>query len=201
MFYTIYLTTNNINGKIYIGKHKTSNINDSYFGSGKALRNAIKLYGINNFTKTVLFVFDNEDDMNSKEKELVTEDFCKRKDTYNLCVGGKGGFSYIHNSCWEITNEKIQKKRRETVSKEEYKEKISGCIKNSEKFKNGISKRGKTCFFHSEETKEKMRKPKNVKDKNPQYGTMWVTNGLESRQIKKELPIPEGWRKGRTINK
>jgi hypothetical protein len=31
---------------------------------------------------------------------------------------------------------------------------------------------------------------------NVQY--KWITNGIESRQISKNMPIPEGWRKGRT---
>jgi hypothetical protein len=30
MFYTIYKITNNVNGKVYIGKHQTKDINDGY---------------------------------------------------------------------------------------------------------------------------------------------------------------------------
>lgn len=37
MYYTIYKTTNLINGKYYIGKHQTENIYDNYYGSGVAL--------------------------------------------------------------------------------------------------------------------------------------------------------------------
>ena len=91
MFYTIYKVTNNTNGKIYIGKHQTKNPNDSYYGSGKAIKDSIRKHGKHNFTKEVLFVFDNEDQMNAKERELITEDFVCRSDTYNMGIGGEGG--------------------------------------------------------------------------------------------------------------
>ena len=35
--------------------------------------------------------------------------------------------------------------------------------------------------------------------KNSQYGTIWVTNGKSNMKIKKENPIPEGYRKGRVL--
>jgi hypothetical protein len=39
--YTVYQTTNLINNKIYVGIHKTKNINYDYMGSGKLLKSAI----------------------------------------------------------------------------------------------------------------------------------------------------------------
>ena len=92
MFYTIYKITNTINKKYYVGKHQTSHLDDGYMGSGKLLKAAIKKYGIENFTKEILFVFDNEEEMNQKEKELVI----LSESSYNLCEGGKGGFSYVN---------------------------------------------------------------------------------------------------------
>lgn len=41
MWYFIYQTTNKIDGKMYIGMHKTSNYNDGYLGSGKLLTAAV----------------------------------------------------------------------------------------------------------------------------------------------------------------
>lgn len=117
MKYTIYEIKNNINGKIYIGKHQTLNPNDDYYGSGKLIKEAIKNYGKNSFTKTVLFVYDNELDMNNKEKELITEDFVSRKDTYNLGVGGEGGPHFKgkkHGSYMKEINE--SKEHRNKIS-------------------------------------------------------------------------------------
>jgi hypothetical protein len=91
MKYTIYQITNTINGKTYIGKHQTTDINDSYFGSGRAIKEAIVKHGKENFIKEILFIFDTEEGMNAKEQELITEEFVNRRDTYNLGIGGEGG--------------------------------------------------------------------------------------------------------------
>ena len=91
MFFTIYKTINLINGKIYIGKHITKNPYDKYMGSGNEIKKAIKKYGRKNFLKEVLFIFDNVDDMNSKERELITEIEVNSELYYNECIGGIGG--------------------------------------------------------------------------------------------------------------
>lgn len=91
MLYLLYKITNNINGKIYIGKHKTNRLDDEYFGSGKILNFAKAKYGLENFTKTILFYCANEEEMNLLEKTVVTPEFCQRDDTYNLKAGGEGG--------------------------------------------------------------------------------------------------------------
>ena len=92
MYYTIYKITNKLNDKFYIGMHKTPNLEDGYMGSGKLIKAAIQKYGLENFTKQILFIFDNEEDMKNKEKEVVI----LSEQSYNLCEGGKGGFSYIN---------------------------------------------------------------------------------------------------------
>lgn len=88
-FYIVYETTNNVSGSKYIGVHKCGNINDSYLGSGYAMKDAIKSYGRKAFTRKVLFIFENEDEAFNKEKELVTEEIIKNDNYYNICLGGK----------------------------------------------------------------------------------------------------------------
>jgi hypothetical protein len=34
-------------------------------------------------------------------------------------------------------------------------------------------------------------------EKNSQFGTMWITDGVTNKKIKKNDTIPEGWCKGR----
>ena len=210
MFYTIYKITNKLNGKIYIGKHQTKDLNDGYMGSGKILKHAIDKHGLENFTKEILFQFDNEDDMNAKEAELITEEFVKESTNYNLCPGGNGGFGYINANKMNIhafSNSDIQK----VLSKKgvEKKKLLNSDIEWRTKYSNNMSKslRGRKATFsgktHTEETKEKISKSLSGNCngiKNSQFGTMWITNGQENKKIKKDIDIiPEGWYKGRVI--
>lgn len=138
MHFTIYKVTNTLNNKFYIGKHQTKNLNDSYMGSGRAIRSAIKQYGIESFKKEILFVFDNEAEMNAKEKELINEDLVKDTSSYNLGIGGEGGahfkgrqHSYVTKT--KIRNSMIGKKYNKT-SDQLKKENESRRIKNKGKF-------------------------------------------------------------------
>ena len=54
---------------------------------------------------------------------------------------------------------------------------------------------------HSEETKKKMSLIDRSKEKNSQFGTCWITNGIDSVKIKKGDLIPEGWKLGRKMKK
>jgi len=48
--------------------------------------------------------------------------------------------------------------------------------------------------------KEAFKKIKHSQgERNSQYGTMWVTDGFTNRKVKKTEPIPEGYRRGRTL--
>ena len=99
MNYIVYKTTNKINGKIYVGVHRTNpDIFDGYIGCGvskkdkkkakKGFPEAVRKYGYENFTRETLFVYpDTEEGMKlayEKEAEIVTIDFVKSKDTYKV---------------------------------------------------------------------------------------------------------------------
>jgi group I intron endonuclease len=200
MFYTIYKITNLIDGKIYIGKHQTKDLNDGYMGSGKHLNRAKSKYGIENFTKEILFKFDSEVEMNAKEAELVTEEFCLREDTYNLCPGGYGGFGYINrNNLTPRFAGKRHKEESKKIMSEKSKLGISlGILKPF----NSSTRLDWTGRTHSDEAKQKISnsmRGKQMGQQNSQYGSCWITNGIESKKINKDDPIPEGWNRGRKM--
>ena len=69
MFYILYRVTNNLNGKIYVGVHKTNDLDDGYMGSGKVINRAIEKYGIENFSKVILEQFEDPAAMYAREKK------------------------------------------------------------------------------------------------------------------------------------
>ena len=93
----LYKTTNNVNFKIYIGVHKVANTKQSriYLGSGGAMKKAIEKYGRENFTRVTLAEFNCSEDAYEAESEMVTKEFIKRPDTYNMRTGGRGGVGYV----------------------------------------------------------------------------------------------------------
>jgi hypothetical protein len=91
--YLVYKTINKITKKEYIGVHK-SRIEgfDGYYGSNSELKKDISLLGKDNFSRDVLYCYDNENDAYLKESTLVDKEYIKLDKTYNKQVGGKGGF-------------------------------------------------------------------------------------------------------------
>jgi len=164
LYYTIYKTTNILNDKYYIGKHQTENTNDSYYGSGKALENAIKLHGKENFKKEILFIFDNESEMNKKEKEIITEDFIKSKRNYNIGIGGEGGPHFKGKKHSDETKNKLKESSIGKIFSDESKKKISESLKCrivSEETRKKLSDSAKKRFESEEERNKISNKLKN----------------------------------------
>jgi len=89
MHYLIYKITNLTNGRYYIGRHSTKNVNDSYMGSGKGIINAINKYGIENFQKEIIAEASDASELWELEKQIVNDDVVKDPLSYNMTYGGK----------------------------------------------------------------------------------------------------------------
>lgn len=91
MFGYIYMTTNLINNKKYIGQHK-GEFTHSYLGSGKLIGRAIDKYGKENFTVEILCICVSKDDMINKEKEYIKlYNANTSSNFYNISSGGEWG--------------------------------------------------------------------------------------------------------------
>lgn len=219
VYYTVYQITNLKNGKIYIGAHVTDDLEDGYTGSGELIQKAIEKYGVENFKKEYLVVFNNKHDMFEYERQTVDNTFVNRDDTYNLKEGGCGG--------WDFVNETMTTEQRKQIAKLGGLASIrNGChLKASEKHsflmktdqtyrlnwiennKNSVSPfKGQE---HTESTKAKISQANSKNQqgaKNSQYGTCWINNPAtgESKKIPKEdlsAWLDSGWDKGRQTAK
>lgn len=219
-YYFIYQTTNKINGKIYVGKHETYDLNDSYLGSGKLLWKAIEKYGIENFERKILFFCENHDELKAKEAEIVNEEFVARKDTYNLKVGGDGGWDFVNKV---LTTEERRKHVIDSLTPEQHKflsdsskqywntisdeERKAKSLKTSESLKEYYKTHTNIWLgkHHTEESKAKISKAHIGKidgDKNPMAGKHWwkdPNDKTKSLSIKEGDPVPEGWIRGKWI--
>jgi hypothetical protein len=162
------------------------------------LKRAIAKYGIENFSKTVLHVFDTEAKMNLAEKILVVID---PEVSYNICPGGHGGFGYINRTlsgkdkhidkatkAWlhlHNTDAEWRKWKGQRISQSllAVSDKLSKIHKA--KFTN------RSGYFyglkHSPESIRKMseaNKGKRCGAENSQAGTCWITNGVDNKKIK-----------------
>ena len=212
MFYTIYKITNQVDGKIYIGSHKTSKLDDGYMGSGKYLKRAQELHGLDKFTKEILFVFDTPEEMYAKEAELVNEDFLATENTYNLKVGGFGGWDYLNSTGKNIewTDPEARANAIRLTLKELYKDPAlverSTLVFDSvrDKAKQALRDKYPNGTFlgckHTQEARQKIGERNKIAQagqRNSQYGSMWITDGTRNAKIKKDDPVPNGWKPGR----
>ena len=222
MYFTVYKITNKINGKEYIGSHKTSNLSDNYMGSGKHLKHSQKKYGLENFSKEIIFRAVSSEAMYFIERMLVDEEYVARDDTYNLKLGGSGGFDYINNNKDDNYYETRRNAGNSILSLDALKrgqKTQKYLIENNPLW---LENRSRLCseslksFFanggiggfngktHTEETKRIMSKKAKIHSKgksNSQFGSMWIYNLelKENKKIPKGDLIPDGWLKGRKM--
>lgn len=191
-YYLVYKTTNLKNGKFYIGVHETYNLDDSYMGSGKVLRNSIYYHGKENFKRKILEFCENKKSMYQKEKELVTEELIKNLKCMNLVVGGAGFISDEKHR--EISSCAGKAYANKLKTDNEFKKMIHNIRSEKAKtnYKLGIYKDKKYDNFknmnHTNETKKimsKAHKGKGIGNKNSQYNTCWITNGIINKKINK----------------
>lgn len=193
-YYIVYETHCLVNQMTYIGCHATNNLNDNYLGSGKYLRRAIGKYGADKFTRRIIDIFDNPVDMFALEKSLVTEEYVKNPNTYNLVVGGYGGFKVQNIEEWKSKLKEASAKRINRAPalglkhSEKSKKKISDANKGKQAWNKGLPGTwvGKSHTTESRNKISKNRKGLTSGENNPMFGKSavkgrkWFHNGKQT---------------------
>lgn len=119
----IYLTTNLVNGLIYIGQHKSAYSdlqNDSYIGSGVKFLEAVTEFGKESFSFEILQHCSRKD-LNNREKFWIK--FYQANNPgigYNLTSGGSSDYEYT-----DEVRKKISEATKLAMSRTEVKERIA----------------------------------------------------------------------------
>lgn len=196
----VYITTNLINGKRYIGFD--TNNDPNYLGSGILIKQSIKKYGKSNFKKEILEICESKEQLLDREKywiEFYNAD--ESDDFYNIHEGGTGGNTTqfmsdegIENWKQKISDSKVGKMKGKPLS-DRNKKGISDGLKRyyenggkapcegrkmSDDTKQKISESNKGKVFseeHIENLKESFSKRDYSGDKNPFFGKGYRVSG------------------------
>lgn len=186
MYGYIYITTNKINNKKYIGKHKSNSFDESYKGSGVYLRYAIDKYGESNFVTEILEWCETKEELNQREQYYIEyHNAVSRDDFYNIARGGEGGDTYSGLSEKDKLEFRTKVKDRWNDEDSTYKEVVSQKISNSlrgvlksEAHKRSISNSLIENGSHSGE-RNGMYGVDRSDEKAPNYGRHYYNNGTE----------------------
>lgn len=163
----VYITTNLINGKQYVGDHSTTNINDNYLGSGKHLLRAIKKYGRKNFAKEILETFETKEEAFNDQSKYIK--LYNTLTPYGYNISPKGGHQVI-GGLSKVTKQKISennsrfwlgKKITEEVKNKNREAHLGKKLSEEHKKKIGDSLRG---FKHSKESLKNRKRRKVTND-------------------------------------
>ena len=178
----IYITTNLVDGKKYIGQHAYSEFNENYKGSGIYLQKAIKKHGKENFKAEILEWCYSQKELD--EREIYWIDFYQAVESdefYNLAEGGDG--------CKKGSKLSEETKKRISESHQGEKHNMYG-------------------KHHSEETKKKisdvLSDGRKAGENHPLYGKKWINDGNKNKLImpdEMEYYLSIGYKKGTIIRK
>ena len=158
----VYITTNIINGKKYIGKDEKNN--SKYLGSGNLFRAAIKKHGKENFKKEILAKACDREDLCELETYYIDYYSAQTSDLfYNIAPGGDGGkvckdYKYREKSVFEIDSTtfdiiKKYKSSKEAAIENNLNYKLLNAVCNNTK----TNVKGRVFVFEKDYNKEKIK--------------------------------------------
>ena len=197
MYGYIYLTTNILTNKIYIGQKKSDIfLGESYLGSGKYLKRAVAKYGEENFKVKLIDTAESRKELSDKEIFYINKFDATNNDVgYNIAKGGIGGGEvHINNG---IINRFVSKEHLEDYLNNGWalgflpgRKEVNHSATRATSISNSLKGKSKTrehARKHNESMKSKHRH--------------WYTDGTidGNIQIPEGEEIPSGFFRGRTI--
>jgi hypothetical protein len=177
----VYMTVNLITTDFYIGKHETNNLNDSYLGSGKRLKNSVRKYGAENFERHILSMWSSPEEALMEETKVVAQ-YLDHPKCLNIVDGGRG---FSSRSAKRASDRAIAMGRHGSkfLTKEHYAK--AGAASARVNKANGTGMWGLTT--------DERRYTSSKANKN----TIWINDGTNQVKIKSDEEIPVGFVKGR----
>ena len=131
MYGYVYKITNLLNGKCYVGQKKSSQFDESYWGSGEGIKRAINKYGKENFKREILCECETQNELDDKEIENIISQNALSPNGYNMTLNVfQSGYRNCHSP--EVVNKiKETKKNWSDEKRREIKEKMQETVKNS----------------------------------------------------------------------
>lgn len=208
-FYKIYNIANN---KFYCGIHSTDNINDNYLGSGVALHEAYKKYGLSCFVKHILAFFDNRKSLLQYEKDYVTEDLVNNPRCYNISLGGVGTSEHYDSPSTKGKVHINNGFKNKLVNPEEVNQYVENGWTLGQTHKSVLNKiiihnsSNEELFIYPEELDQYIQngwfkggKSRNKGTESHAKGKVWINDGKSSKRVPLEeiqTYVDNGWTRG-----
>lgn len=219
MYGYVYETTCLINGKKYIGQHKSDHFDTKYYGSGVAFLNALHKYGKDKFSVKILQECNSREELDAAELfHILKNDACSSDDYYNLTTCAhqpyldgdtKSRMSISAKArCDDEFKQRMSELHRGKVLSEEHRATISKMCKErkwSDDIKAKMSESAKKVWangreFVPHEMTPELKKFFSELATKVHKGTRVVNNGVVNRQVKPEIAaqlVAEGWKYGK----
>lgn len=185
--------------------HSTDNPDDGYLGSGKILGYSIAKYGKENHQLEILEFLESRKELRNREKEIVNEELLSNPLNINLKYGGDGGSHGREREIWNRPGYRERVSAAQKIGKKklwenpEYRAKM----KLVQRGKENLNPRAFKGKSHSPESKRKIGLANSIAqagERNSQFGSCWVTDGVKPIKIKKDKLdeyLANGYSRGR----
>jgi len=204
-FHYIYKITRD-DGKYYIGMHSTDDLDDDYFGSGKLITRSIKKHGIEKHSKEILEFLDSRGELKIRERVIVNEETIADPMCMNLQLGGFGGLiNEKHAEAFHKGGHKAMVKSLSAEQRSARSVKANATRKENGNFQPWWPQAAAEAARFSEKRKATFAERGHMQgEKNSQFGTCWVTDGVKPVKIKKEQLdeyLAKGFKRGRMLDR